>query len=119
MSKSRRNRDFLLDIQDAIEHILEYTTGMDWDEFVRDHKTQDAVVRNMEVIGEATKNLSDDFHEHHPDIPWQDMAETRDRLTHHYLGINQEIVWQIIEQDLPGLKNQIEQVIHEFPERDS
>lgn len=119
MSKIRRDHDFLEDIEDAIGRILEYTRGMNWDGYLRDYKTQDAVVRNLEVIGEATKNLSDDFQGQHPDIPWQDMAGTRDRLTHHYFGINLEIVWQIIKQDLPGLKSQIEQVIHEFPEGDS
>ncbi len=85
---------------------------MNWDAYLRDHKTQDAVVRNLEVIGEATKNLSDEFLGRHPGIPWRDMAGTRDRLTHHYFGINQEIVWQIVEHDLPGLKGQISQVLH-------
>jgi uncharacterized protein with HEPN domain len=77
MSSYRRERDFLLDIEDAISRILEYTAGMNWDEYLRDYKTQDAVVRKLEVIGEATKNLSDEFREQHPDIPWRDMAGTR------------------------------------------
>ncbi len=58
MSKIRRDRDYLLDIKDAIERILEYTAGVDWNGYLRDHKTQDAVVRNLEVIGDATKNLT-------------------------------------------------------------
>ena len=119
MSNLRRDHDFLLDIEEAIERILTYTTNMNWAGYFRDHKTQDAVVRNLEVMGEATKNLSDAFLETHPNIPWRDMAGTRDRLTHHYFGINQEIVWQIIQQDLPGLKIQIEQVMREFSEGDS
>jgi len=113
MFKNRRERDFLLDIEDAISRILKYTAGMNWDEYLSDYKTQDAVVRNLEVIGEATRNLPDEFRSQHPDIPWRDMAGTRDRLTHHYFGINQEIVWQIVEHDLPGLKGQIEQVIRD------
>jgi uncharacterized protein with HEPN domain len=113
MSKNRRERDFLLDIEDAVSRILEYTAGMNWDEFLRDYKTQDAVVRNLEVIGEAAKNISDEFRDLHPNIPWRDMAGTRDRLTHRYFGINQEIVWQIVEHDLTGLKGQIEQVIRD------
>ena len=87
---------------------------MNWDEYLGDIKTQDAVVRNLEVIGEATKSLSDDIRSQHPEVPWRDMMGTRDRLTHHYFGINQEIVWQIIEHDLPGLQNQIVQVIRIF-----
>ena len=119
MSSSRRELDFLRDIEDAIERILDYMAGLTWDEYLRDHRTQDAVIRNLEVIGEATKNLSDEFRSQYPGIPWRDMAGTRDRLTHHYFGINQEIVWQIIEQDLPGLKSQLTQVISEFLEGDS
>lgn len=119
MSNLRRDRDYLMDIQDAISRILEYTAGMNWYEYLRDNKTQDAVIRNLEVIGEATKNLSEIFQGQHLDIPWKDMAGTRDRLTHHYLGINHEIVWQIVEQDLPGLKGQIEQLVHEISEGDS
>jgi uncharacterized protein with HEPN domain len=114
MSKFRRDYDFLLDIQDALQRILEYTTGMNWDTYLKDHKTQDAVIRNLEVIGEATKSLSDTLLSQHPGIPWRDMAGTRDRLMHHYFGVNQEIIWQIIEQDLPALKSQIEQVIHDL-----
>lgn len=119
MSKFRRDNDFLLDIQDAIRRIFKYTVDMTWNEYLRDYKTQDAVVRNLEVIGEATKGLSDTFLSQYPDIPWRDMTGTRDRLTHHYFGVNQEIVWQIIEHDLPELKIQIEQVISELPEGDS
>ncbi|MBN2148388.1 MAG: DUF86 domain-containing protein [Anaerolineales bacterium] len=115
MSKFRTDNDFLLDIQDALQRILEYTAGMNWETYLRDYKTQDAVVRNLEVIGEATKSLSDSLRSQYPDIPWRDMAGTRDRLMYHYFGVNQEIVWQIIEQDLPGLKSQIEQVIHDLP----
>ena len=119
MSKARRDRDFLLDIEDAIGRIINYTAGMNWEGYLRDNKTQDAVVRNLEVIGEATKSLSINFREQHPDIPWRDMAGTRDRLTHNYFGVNQEIVWQIIEQDLPGLTSQIELTIREFTMEDS
>ncbi|MBE0408945.1 MAG: DUF86 domain-containing protein [Anaerolineales bacterium] len=115
MSKGRRELDFLRDIEDAIERILDYTTDFTWERYLRDYKTQDAVVRNLEVIGEATKNLSDEFRVKYPEIPWQEMAGTMDRLMHHYFGINQEIVWQIVEKDLPDLKKQIEQAINEFP----
>jgi len=119
MSEIRRDRDYLLDIEQAIERILSYTAGLTWEKYLQDYKTQDAVIRNLEVIGESTKNLSDELRERYPAIPWRDMAGTRDRLTHHYFGINQEIVWQIVKQDLPGLKQQIDQMIREFPEGDS
>ena len=114
MSNPRRELDFLRDIEEAIERILEYTASLTWEDFLRDHKTQDAVVRNLEVIGEATRNLSDDFRLQHPGIPWRNMVGTRDRLTHHYFGVNQEVVWQIVEQDLPGLKDKIAKLVTEF-----
>lgn len=119
MSNLRRDGDFLSDIQDAIQRILEYTANMKWDEYLRDYKTQDAVVRNLEVVGEATKNLSNCLKDQHPGIPWKEMAGTRDRLTHHYFGVNQEIVWQIVEHDLPELYKQIKQVFRDFSEGES
>ena len=113
MSKSRRDQDFVLDIQEAIQRILEYTAGMDWERFIIDYKTQDAVVRNLEIIGEAAKNISDDLRQQYPEIPWKDMAGTRDRLMHHYFGVNQEIVWQIVREDLPTLVEKIDVILNE------
>ena len=115
MFKSRRDLDTLHDIQDAIGRAIDYTNGMTWEDYLRDPKTQDAVVRNLEVLGEAAKDLSEEIRARYPAIPWRDMMGTRDRLIHHYFGINQEIVWQIVRQDLPGLRLQIEQVISDYP----
>ena len=115
MFKSRRDLDYLNDVHDAIKRALDYTDGMIWEEYLRDPKTQDAVVRNLEVIGEATKVLSEQIREQYPGIPWREMMGTRDRLIHHYFGINQEIVWQIVQYDLPELKIQVERLIEEFP----
>jgi len=114
MSRGRRDLDYLHDIQDALNRIAEYIQGMSWEGYLHDHKTQDAVVRNLEVIGEATKALSDQLRDRYPDIPWRDMMGARDRLIHHYFGINQEIVWQIVQFDLPGLVFQIDQVIQKY-----
>ena len=119
MFKSRRDLDTLHDIQDAIGRAIDYTNGMTWEDYLRDPKTQDAVVRNLEVLGEAAKDLSDEMRARYPAIPWRDMMGTGDRLIHHYFGIYQEIVWQIVQQDLPDLKSQIIQIISEFPKGDS
>ena len=70
---------------------------------MRDRKTQDAVVRNLEVIGEASKKVGSNFKREHPDVPWKEMAGLRDRLIHDYFGINYEIVWNIAATELPGL----------------
>jgi uncharacterized protein with HEPN domain len=114
MSRSRRDLDYLIDIQDAIDRAIEYTSGLTWEEYLQDRKTQDAVVRNLEVLGEASKNVSDDLRLQFPEIPWREMSGTRDRLIHHYFGMNQEIIWQIVQKDLPGLKLLIAQIINEI-----
>ena len=113
MSEERRDADYLEDILEAIQRILEYSQGMTWVEFLTDHRTQDATIRNIEVIGEATKNLSEDFRLHYYHVPWKDMANARDRLVHHYFGINNEIIWQIVQEDLPALLPQIQAILKE------
>jgi uncharacterized protein with HEPN domain len=111
MSRSRRDVDFILDIQDAILRILDYTAALDWENYLGDYKTQDAVVRNLEIIGEAAKNISLKLRQEYSAIPWKMMAGTRDRLMHQYFGVNQEIVWQIVQSDLPALLQQISTVL--------
>jgi uncharacterized protein with HEPN domain len=113
MSKKRRDKDYLEDIREAIRRILSYTAGLTRQGFLEDIKTQDAVVRNLEVIGEATKNLSAQLRERHPDILWKDLAGVRDKLIHHYFGVNYEIVWQIVTENLPTLLPRIEKVVAE------
>jgi uncharacterized protein with HEPN domain len=117
MSKTRRDLDYLRDIQEAIIRVLSYINDLDWEEYLRDRKTQDAVIRNLEILGEASKSLSAEIRGRYPSIPWQYISGTRNRLIHHYFGVNQEIVWQIIQQDLPKLKPQIEQVIEDLSSR--
>lgn len=110
MSK-RRDRDFLNDIREAIQRIAAYTKGMTYSRFLKDIKTQDAVVRNLEVIGEATKNLSSRLKKTYPQIPWKDLAGVRDKMIHHYFGISYEIVWKIAREQLPQLLPQVEAIL--------
>jgi len=110
MSK-RRDRDYLSDIREAIQRIAAYTAGLNYEQFMQDNKTQDAVVRNLEIIGEATKNLSSHLRTTHPQIPWKDLAGLRDKMIHHYFGINYEIVWTIVKEDLPDLLSQIQDIL--------
>jgi len=106
----RMDRDSLSDIQEAIHRIAEYTSGMTYRGFLGDTKTQDAVIRNLEVIGEATKNLSKAFRERHSEVPWKVMASVRDRLIHHYFGVNLDIVWQIVTDELPKVSSRLEKI---------
>jgi len=109
----RTDRDFLSDIQEAIRRIAEYTAGMTYQAFVEDTKTQDAVIRNLEIIGEATKNLSKGLRDRYPDVPWKGMAGVRDRLIHHYFGVNLDIVWQIVKDELPKVASHLESILRE------
>lgn len=79
--------------------------------FMSDLKTQDAVVRNLEVIGEATKNLASRLREAYPSIPWKDMAGMRDKVIHHYFGVNYDIVWTVASQEIPALRPSIEDIL--------
>lgn len=110
MSK-RRNLDYLNDIREAIHRILTYTAGLTYQQFMEDIKTQDAVVRNLEIIGEATKNLSMNIRKSHSKVPWKELMGMRDKMIHHYFGINYEIVWTIAKEELAGLLPQIERIL--------
>jgi uncharacterized protein with HEPN domain len=110
MSK-RGDTEFLNDIQEAISRIISYVENLSYDEFLRDIKTQDAVIRNLEIIGESAKNLSRDFRKNNPDIAWKDMGKVRDKLIHHYFGVNLDIVWTIVKDTLPVVTQQIEKII--------
>ena len=107
---NRTDTELLYDIQEALRRIKAYTYEMTYKEFLRDTRTQDAVIRNLEIIGEATKKLSVELRNRHPDVPWKKMAGTKDRLIHDYIGVDIEIVWQIIIAELPDLALQIAKI---------
>lgn len=107
----RADKDFLSDIQEAARRVATYTAGMTYEAFLADTRTQDAVVRNLEIIGEATKNLSTELRAQHPDMPWKGMASVRDRLIHHYFGVNLDVVWHIVTTELPDVASRIHEMI--------
>ncbi|MCS6964323.1 MAG: DUF86 domain-containing protein [Thermoflexus sp.] len=110
MSK-RTDRELLNDILEAIRRIRTYTSGMTFEAFLEDTRTQDAVARNLEIIGEATKRLSSKLREEYPSVPWRSMAGVRDRLIHHYFGINLDVIWEIIRTELDSVASQIEAIL--------
>jgi len=91
-------------IKASIDRIQQYISGMKRSAFLNDLKTQDAVVRQLEIIGEATKKVSFELREKSPSIPWLDMAGMRDRLVHDYIDVDMEIVWKTASEDIPKLK---------------
>lgn len=95
---------YLKDILNAIESIEAFTAGMDYDAFVVDDRTMSAVIRKLEVIGEAVKQLPEDILLQYPEIPWKRIAGMRDKLIHFYFGVDPHLVWQTIRNRLPALK---------------
>jgi len=105
----KRDPDLLIeDILGAIQKIERYTTGLDEERFRQDEKTVDAVVRNLEVIGEAARQLPEAFVAQHPSVPWRQIAGLRNRIVHGYFGLDLEIIWQVIRHDLQQLRNGLE-----------
>lgn len=103
----RNDTELLADIQEAILRIQDYIRGYEYDDFVQDTKTQDAVIRNLEVIGEAAKGVSDGLRGRLAQVPWRSMAGLRDRLIHDYFGVNLDIVWEVVAHELPGVAAQL------------
>jgi uncharacterized protein with HEPN domain len=108
---SKRPIDLLLnDIYQAIDRIEQYIKNLSFDAFSKDQKSVDAVVRNLEIIGEAANRLPDEFKEKYSTIEWHKVVGLRHRIVHEYFGIDLEIIWQILHKDLPELKQKIAEV---------
>ena len=114
---ARTYLDFLEDIRTAARKAQEFTAGMTFDAFAKDEKTAFAVVRALEIIGEATKQIPQEVRDKGPDLPWRSMAGIRDKLIHDYISVNLEIVWKTVTDDLPGLVPQIERIIKEMTKK--
>ena len=93
------------DILEAVERIERYTEGLRYDQWQTDQKTIDAVIRNIEVIGEAAKHVPPDVQKMFPEIPWGKMKGIRNILIHEYFGVDIEVLWKTAMEDLPGLKD--------------
>ena len=105
---SERNWNlFLEDIVESIELIEQFIQNMDYKDFTKDRKTIDAVVRNFEIISEASRNLPEDIKEKYPKIDWIGLVGLRNRVIHEYFGISLQIIWTIIKEDLLNLKEQL------------
>nr|VFJ91651.1 MAG: Uncharacterized conserved protein, contains HEPN domain [Candidatus Kentron sp. LFY] len=103
----REDGAVIRDMREAMDRIASYLSGMDYDDFLLDYRTQDAVIRNIEILGEAAKLLSDEAKSRYPDMPWRDIAGTRDRLIHNYFGVNIDIVWDIATNQVPLCQRQL------------
>jgi uncharacterized protein with HEPN domain len=102
--------NYLRHILDEIANVEAFTVGGE-EQLKTDRKTQHAVVRSLEVIGEASKRISAELRSDHADIPWRAMAGMRDRLIHDYFGVDLDIVWKVVEMDLPALKGKLAAIL--------
>jgi len=116
MKKERDVRLYLDDILEAIDKIERYTEGLNFEQFRKDDKTGDAVIRNFSVIGEAVKNIPPGVRKKYPDIPWKIIAGMRDKLVHEYFGIRYDVVWETIELRLPSLRVALKKILDQMDE---
>jgi uncharacterized protein with HEPN domain len=114
MSEERILLDYLNDMIESISDIRDFTAGMDKESFLNDRKTIKAVVRSLEVIGEAASKLPLNVRELYCEIPWQETIAMRNRLIHEYFGVDLDIVWQTIEEDLEPLDKTAKRIIEEM-----
>ena len=113
----RNVRVYLQDMHDSMLKALEYTAGLDYEAFAADSKTNYAVVRCLEIIGEAAKNVPEQVRNVYPEIPWRQMAGMRKKIAHHYFGVQLKTVWRVVKEDIPGLVDKIKKACETAPEK--
>jgi uncharacterized protein with HEPN domain len=111
MTQSRNFTAYLHDILDAIDKAEKFLKGLSFADFDKDEKTQFAVIRALEIIGEATKKIPENIRSQYSDVPWREVAGMRDILIHDYFGVDTEVVWKTTHVDLPELRIQIQQIL--------
>lgn len=109
----REWRLYLADMMGFARNALSYTSGLTATEFIADRRTYDATLRNLELIGEAARNIPEQIRAAHPQIPWRMIIATRNRLIHAYLGIDDDTVWSIVQDELPVLLRTLEAIVSE------
>lgn len=113
MKPKRVYLDFLRDLLEHAEKATEFIAAMTADDFLRDEKTVFAVIRALEVVGEAAKKIPDDVRERYPAVPWREMSGLRDKLIHDYFGVNPGVIWKTVTDDVPKLIPLIFKVIED------
>jgi uncharacterized protein with HEPN domain len=108
------NSIYLVHILESISKIEKYTSGLSFDDFCVEKVVQDAVMRNIEIIGDAVTHISEAVRDKYSDVPWQEMKDTRNKLIHDYFGLELRLVWDVVENDIPNLKPSIERILKEL-----
>lgn len=110
--------DYVEDMIDAMDRVTEFTEGMKYDDFAKDDKSASAVIRKLEIIGEAVKKIPEGVKKEYPEIPWKDMAGMRDKLIHGYFGVNLKKVWQTAKKDIPNLKSLFGKILEDWKNKE-
>jgi uncharacterized protein with HEPN domain len=108
--------EYLKHIRDECEYLVEMSKGISFEKFFEEETLKRAFVRSLEIIGEATKKISEDFKQKHPHVNWKEMAGMRDVLIHDYFGINYTIVWDVVVNHIPSLLESINEIIKSWEE---
>ena len=107
----REFKDYIHDINNEMKKIIDFTNEMSYNDFKKDEKTVYAVIRALEIIGEATKNIPDKIKTKYNNIPWRNISGMRDKVIHDYFGVNRKIIWETVKNDIPDLLEKIEKII--------
>ena len=112
--KKREHKDYLQDIVDAVNDAENFVKDMNFEQFAEDRKTLNAVVRSLEIIGEASKNIPTAMREKFSDIPWKRMMGMRDKVIHGYFGVDTKTLWNTVKDDLPPLKRLVQKMLKDL-----
>jgi len=106
--------DYVEDIVEAMKDAMSFVEGMDYEDFAKDKRTAYAVIRAIEVIGEAVKKVPISVRKRYPEIPWKEMAGMRDKVIHEYFGVDLRIIWKTVKEDIPNLRPLFEKILKDF-----
>ncbi len=111
---TKNDLPYLQHIRDAIDKIIKYLGNLEYESFMENDLVQDAIIRQIEILGEATKQLSEDFRQTPPQVKWKSIAGMRDKLIHGYMGVDLNAVWDTVNNDIPRLKKEIKQILSKY-----